>query len=588
MKRIYLLILSLALTNFLLAIPAKRIQKQVTQSDGSKITVQAYGDEHMHYFLTADNIPVLRSPDNQDFCYAQIENNHMVATSRIAHEESIRTQDERTFIKSLNLSSSALSTAKQANASMRKIRSAAPIKKTISGTKHGLVILVNFSDNKFSLLNPKLFYNSFCNKSGYKSNGQNGSVHDYFEAQSNGMFSLDFDVIGPITLSKNIVYYGQNDAYGNDAKPGAMIVEACKAIVDSVNFKDYDWNDDGEVDQVYVLYAGYGEAADANSNANTIWPHEWDLESSDYKQSITLDGVKINTYACSCELAGSSASNDKTIGGVGTICHEFSHCLGLPDFYDTSGSSDPNYGMDTWDLMDYGCYNGSKGNGECPCGYTSYEKAVCGWLEPITLNSAATISSMQPLSQNGNAYIIPNDNYSNEYFLLENRQKVGWDSYAYAAGMLVIHVDYDENAWYNNEVNNYNSHQRMTIVPADGSLVPISTSYQSIKGDPYPGTSNVTSIPKLTTYHITSNGTKSIETNITNITTNTDKSIYLNYKGGGQEPTSVVTAVDTNATSIQSIYSLEGYKINARSLSALRRGFYIISTNNGMKKIYVP
>lgn len=212
-----------------------------------------------------------------------------------------------------------------------------------TGTKKGLVILVQFSDKSFT--NPanvltlgsgektiKALYTDMLNKEGYtdKKTGAIGSVHDYFKDQSNGKFDLSFDVVGPITLSHSYSYYGEHTDNDNDANAPQMIIDACKAVKDSVDFSRYDWDGDGEVEQVYVVYAGEGEAT--GGDANTVWPHKYNL--SAVGKSLSYNGVKIDTYACSNEVIRAEV-NGKTrtyYMGIGTICHEFSHCLGLPTF----------------------------------------------------------------------------------------------------------------------------------------------------------------------------------------------------------------------------------------------------------------
>lgn len=240
-----------------------------------------------------------------------------------------------------------------------------------------------------------------------------------------------------------------------------MVAEACKLADATVNFKDYDWDGDGEVDQIFVLYAGHGEAS--WDDEDTIWPHAWTLEDA-ADITLTLDGVRINSYACSCELG-----SDGKIDGIGTICHEFSHCFGLMDMYDTSYSG--NFGMCSWSLMDSGGYNS---NGFVPAGYTSFEKMSVGWKQPIEMTGDMEVQNLKPYSDGGEAYILYNEANRNEFFLLENRQNVGWDEGLEDNGLLAIHVDYDAGVWAYNEVNttvdtySANNHQRCTVIPADG------------------------------------------------------------------------------------------------------------------------
>ncbi len=348
----------------------------------------------------------------------------------------------------------------------------------------GLIILASFADRSFKSEHTKELYERIANEEGFVHElGFKGSVHDYFKDQSDGQFLLDFDVVGPVQLSLDYAYYGENDADGQDLRAGEMVAEACKLAAKDVNYADYDWNEDGEVEQVVVLFAGQGEHC--CEDAATIWPHEYALEVGDYGRALRLDGVTISTYACCSELGLGG-----TIEGIGTLCHEFSHCLGIPDMYDTEDNG--CFGMSRWDLMDYGCYNG---NGFSPCGYTSYERMICGWKQPVVLTNDQNIDDMQPLSNGGNAYIIYNGNSPNEFYLLENRQQTGWDKDLPGSGLLVLHVDEDEEAWMENRVNTDPYHPRCTIIHADNDS---GTSFSQLYGDPYPYNNNDSLTPHST------------------------------------------------------------------------------------------
>ncbi|MBR7013365.1 MAG: M6 family metalloprotease domain-containing protein, partial [Prevotella sp.] len=330
---------------------------------------------------------------------------------------------------------------------------------------------------------------------------------------------LDFDVAGPVILKNDYSYYGGNDSSDNDKHPGAMIAEACKGVDSTIDFSQYDWDGDGEVEQVYVVYAGQGEAN--GGSEDTVWPHQWGLAYNDYGSVLTLDGVTINTYACGAELGG-----EEEIDGIGTFCHEFSHCLGFPDMYDTRGN---NFGMGTWDLMDYGSYND---DGFVPSEYTSYEKWAAGWLEPIVLaDDEMEVTNMKALSEGGEAYVIYNKANSDEFYLLENRQLTGWDAGQYGNGLLVLHVDYDANVWANNKVNTVATRQRCTIFHADNSD---EFTVLGLRNDPYPSGANDSltnkSVPAATLYNANDNGKKYMNVSITNIKRNGDGTMSFNYK----------------------------------------------------------
>lgn len=352
---------------------------------------------------------------------------------------------------------------------------------TYKGVKKGLVVLVDFKNKKFADGHDLEYYKNVINGKDFtdEEEGYVGSVRDYFLAQSNGQFELDFDVVGPVTMSKNYGYYGNDGAYQKDEKVYEMIKEACDGIQDKVNLKDYDWDGDGEADQVFFLYAGLGQAS--GGSAGTIWPHESELR---YWPCgvLSYSTGKINTYACANELQPEGQNSSRYISaGIGTICHEFSHCLGFADMYDTTGGG--GYGMSVFDVMDQGSYNG---NGFVPCNYTAFERIYAGWVEAIELIEPATVKDMKSVSDYGRPFIMYNYKNTNEYFLLENRQNTGWDKGLYGSnGLLIVHVNYVPSRWANNTVNSSGEKiQCCTVVNADGSRE--TTNQYSLQGDLYP------------------------------------------------------------------------------------------------------
>ena len=333
------------------------------------------------------------------------------------------------------------------------------------GSKRGLIILMEFPNLKFinKNKNGKTFdvhdmWNDVANKENLKAvNGVlvNGSIRDYFVAQSYGKFAIDFDVKGPYTAKNKYAYYGRNVDYGGvsfDDRPYELIIEACKAADPEVDFKDYDWDGDGEVDQVYVVYAGHGEAS--YDDPELIWPHE-SIISGHTGAPLTLQGMTIDTYACGNELD----SSDR-IFGIGTICHEFSHCLGLPDVYDIEYSGETET-PGQFDLMDAGNYNG---DGWYPAGYSAFERLFCGWLEPRRVGSVADVGELQPLHLHPDAAIIEQFEGSTNYYLVENRVKESWDKFLPSHGLIAWHINYDLEVWKKNRVNVDPNNMGITIV----------------------------------------------------------------------------------------------------------------------------
>lgn len=468
MKKLYLMLSMLfafgAAAN---AIPAKKLQKVITLTNGTQVSVELRGDEYLSWWEGTDGTAYRATADDAVFEAFDLEAQKPAAAARRARAEQGRVARLARVKNSLKGADD-------------KMRGLGGDHITYKGVKKGLVVLVDFKNKKFADGHDLEYYKNVINGKDFsdEEEGYVGSVRDYFLAQSNGQFELDFDVVGPVTMSKNYGYYGNDGAYQKDEKVYEMIKEACDGIQDKVNLKDYDWDGDGEADQVFFLYAGLGQAS--GGSAGTIWPHESELR---YWPCgvLSYPTGKINTYACANELQPETQGSSRYISaGIGTICHEFSHCLGFADMYDTTGGG--GYGMSVFDVMDQGSYNG---NGFVPCNYTAFERIYAGWVEAIELESPATVKDMKSVSDYGRPFIMYNYKNTNEYFLMENRQNTGWDKGLYGSnGLLIVHVNYVPSRWANNSVNSSAEKiQCCTVVNADGSRE--NTQY-SLQGDLYP------------------------------------------------------------------------------------------------------
>lgn len=398
--------------------------------------------------------------------------------------------------------------AKRMAARSRSLHRAGKPNGATIGKHRGLVILVEFKDVKLATPNAQEAFDRYFNEQGYNENGNTGSVRDYFLKQSYGQLEIDFDVVGPYACNGSLEYYGGNDDKGLDKDPTQMVMEAIDAASKEIDFTPYDWDNDGEVDQIFLICAGYDEAEGADSKY--IWPHEWTLAAQGIERNY--NGKKLNVYGVSTELWGTEKSNpDKTMAGIGTACHEFSHCLGLPDMYDTRGN---NFGMGSWDVMCHGSYNNDS---HTPAGYTSYERWFSGWLEPTELKEMTRINDMKPIATDKECYVLYNDAQPDEYYMLENRQSVDFDAALPNHGLLVLHVDYSAGEWKNNIVNATEGRERMTIIPADGKA-----SLYNMQGDTYPGTTGKKSLtnytnPAATLYSENTDGRKLLSKPIDNI-----------------------------------------------------------------------
>ena len=510
MKKTILLMSLFLLTSIMtFAIPAlPGLWRNITLSDGTTVYAQLKGDDNISFYEDKDG---------------------NIYTLNEAGTYTLTSKD--TFSNTMKKAS-----ARRRAANPLRV---ADVGKKYLGSKHCLIILAEFPDKKFAEGHDNAFYNRVMNEKGFTtSDGFVGSVKDYFLAQSDGKFDLTFDVKGPYMMSNNYSYYGKDrDANTHDVNAIYMARE-CTAQAnekkDVTDWKQYDWDGDGDVDLIYIIYAGYGQATGGDDN--TIWPH---ANRGAYISSY--GGVQERQFACSNEIDHiRDNSTGDFVAGIGTICHEFSHCLGFPDMYDVDYSG--GYGMGSWDLMCSGSYNGSS---FIPAGYSAYEKWVAGWISPLELGSAdMAVSNLKPTQDGGQTYVIYNDAHKDEFFMIENRQKKGWDAGLAGSGLLINHVDYDATVWSQNGVNNSPAHQRCTVVPADGIL----NDYTEA-GDLYPyGSRNswtYTSNPKPSVFNRTSDGTYVLRNGLTKITRNGDGTISFQYLADTKpaEPTTKVETV---------------------------------------------
>ena len=539
-----LLIISFLTAGNCFAVPARPIPQEIVQPDGSKVTLTLRGDENFHYFQTTDGYIVEEMPDgwyrivgndgnatalpalnvaSRDGSYqAQLAGvNAEVAFDNMhakVEKMSKRTPyaRSRTYPSRMGMQKATTYTAKWDNSDGHFLR-AFPAE----GTQKVLIILVAFKDKAWSFTSdPHTEMQNMLEQPGYNKFNCTGSAYDYFVESSRGVFTPSFDVYGPVTLPNNMSYYGANDYSGNDQHPELMVKHACDALDSQINFKDYDRDGDGLVDNIYIFYAGYGE--NDGGGSNTIWPHSWDVRAAGGNYSY--DGVRIGHYACSNEL---DRSNNMT--AIGTFCHEFSHVLGLPDLYATSYTSAHTPGE--YSLMDYGSYNN---NGRTPPVYSGYERYALEWQAPYILNKDEDIT-LKPLSDGGEfCKMTIKSSRPTEYFLFENRQAIGNDKTLPGHGLLVWHIDYQASKWNNNTVNNTPSDQCVDIVEADNSA-----SDYDMAGDPFPGTKNVTSFTGTGKPAFTNKDGTKTNYDITLIKENADKTVSFRVGKGSANVTSV-------------------------------------------------
>ncbi len=629
----------------------------VRQSDGSVLQVRAFGDEHFNYYETTDG--VLLVLEGKDYFVARVAltgerladgtmacGGELISTGVLAHEALSRTAAEkaaadvqdRVFFKRMlpvhalsgrQLHDSALPNRTPASGQILSDTTFFPH----SGSPKAVVILAEFSDSLFRIPDTKAAFEKYLNADSlFAGNGADadmwlnyGSVKRYFKDMSFGQFTPQFDVYGPVNLGRPLATYGAGAAaYENSS---LLLTHAAAAADTLADFSEYDRNGDGFIDCLIILYAGYSSAISGNSS-DCIHPKSGTISSSQ-----TFDGKRIRRFAVCNELFGNpdyqAAQSSLAIAPVGVFCHEFCHAMGLPDLYPTPGSEADitvNNNLEYWSLMDMGEYTN---NGFFPTELTAWERECFGWTIIDTLSSPADIT-LTTLSRGGKAYRIINDSSAtqDEYFIIENIQKEGWNKYLLGHGMTVMHVDYSPSYFSIGgcKVNSTPGHPRMTLRAADGLLMSskflgatITADHPAIKdhprnqllldryvgqtitqkvfkadhaADPFPGTSGVTALTDSTEVAAWVYAGDFMHKPITDIVEyEMTKTVTLKFMGGaeiGPDSPENPDSPDTGITDVthsvplyphgsQTVYTLQGQLIVAPAgAGTLPRGLYII------------
>lgn len=486
------------------AVPALPGTARIQQPDGSWLTIRLVGDEYRHFNTTEDGYSIVTDTKGY-YVYAELQDGQLVPTRQRAHDVQERSEKETVFLadrrKMLTPAMSRpMAAEQQAELSRRAKARAQRREPSYDYNKFkGLIILVEFNDKKFSRSDYKSLITNMVNKANYKGYSNSnygrftGSVRDYFYDNSDGMFAPQFDIAGPVSVDRSQFY---PEGTKNATQLMNDVVDAADEIVD---FSQYDGDNDGLVDMVYFIFAGIGANISGN-DSKLIWPHAGAIynENGSYSDwAVVKDGIMLWRYACSTELYGSSSWS--VIDGIGTICHEFSHVLGLPDLYDTDYKENGQSNHPSlWSIMAGGSYQNYS---RTPVGYTLYERYAVGFATPTTISAEGSYE-LPSVGSSNTGYRL-DSRAKDEFFLVENRQKTDkWDLYLPGHGMLVYRVDSTNNRlWENNQVNINPRHNHFELIRAGGGQGAVDETDQvsATDADPFPGSKGVTELNNATT-----------------------------------------------------------------------------------------
>lgn len=480
-KHILSAVAALALPSVLWAVPADPRPRTITNPDGSEVVVRVHGDERFHFMTDADCTTILQR-NEKGFVEKMLRNGQPLAftteNARMLFEEKQAASPAFTLPEA----SSSNGMARMATLNSEG-RSNYP---TIGDGIRSLVVLVEFQDVEFTVENPKEYYTRQLNEIGFSDFGACGSARDYFMDASHGLYAPQFDVYGPVKVSKDAAYFKDNST----GHMKLLIREALTQLHDEgeLDLRLYDYDEDKVLDTVFLYYAGYGSA---DSETETIWPHQYDYRyfynSGGINSKLTFDGIQVGPYACANELDGYNPTTNRYpykdgseawVGGIATFVHEYGHVLGLPDLYDveyTGGVVTPG----KWDVMDQGSYNF---HGTRPPLYSAYEQWVCRWLE-FTDAEVGTHYDLEALGSsdapNAVRVRIPKSasgaSFESEYFIIEARDNSNWDRCFDESGLMFWRINYNRNVWIGNTVNSVNG-SNVEIIYANGSNNPIFSS----------------------------------------------------------------------------------------------------------------
>ncbi len=401
---------------------------EVIQPDGiTKLTLRVIGDERNGRLVAEDGYTVAQNASGW-YCYAVLDAaGELTASSLKASVSGKRSAAENGVLAQIPLGLAATNRiGKPDPDALARTADATLTKRGTSTTNNVLLILVKFADESNTY--PAGDFTSLLNGPTYDL----GSLKAYYSEVSYNAFTIDGTVVGFYTASQNRDYYGYG--MGTEAEWQRAAMLAREAVVAAqgagVDFAPFDNNADGYVDGLFIVHVGPGAEA---GNSNYPWSHSWDLNSAGLS-TVSASGKTINEYTMEPEMVWTGVR-----ATIGVYAHEYGHAIGLPDLYDTDYSSS---GVGKWCLMSGGSWNGPSSNGKSPAHMSAWCKQRMGWLSVNQLQSDVLNSPIDRVETSQTCFKLGNVLMpSSEYFLVENRQKTGFDAYLPGCGIAIWHVD---------------------------------------------------------------------------------------------------------------------------------------------------
>jgi M6 family metalloprotease-like protein len=436
---IILFLASISINNY--AVPAYPHLITKTQPNGEEITLRMKGNENLHWMESEDGYSLLYRQDKYIVFATKDEKGNMIPSNVIAQKKANRSIEVQNLLKrtpkNIQFSQQQKETLLQINE--LTLRSSNNSSQAMVGKVNVICALMEFPDKPFSHTVEE--FEQLMNQMGYSNGAQRGSVRDYFLESSYGQLDVSITVVGICKAKNDHTYYGQSDVrYAVE-----LAKEAADFAFSVVNPSNYDKDGDGYIDAFHMIFAGYGE--ETGGGEDCIWSHQ----ATFYPASV-YGNKRMNTYSCSPELRGNPGDNpQKGMTYIGVICHELGHILGAPDYYDTDYEGSGGYfpGTGSWDLMADGSWNNS---GATPAHFNMFQKIHFGWVKATELNVSQRIAEMPNSTENPVAYLIKSTN-SSEYYILENRQQLGFDTAVPGSGLLIYHINYQPEKFDQNRVN---------------------------------------------------------------------------------------------------------------------------------------